>query len=54
MDGARDVFVQGQAWDKMGVGEEANVFALVDTACVGEPDFKTVVVFWGASNVPSF
>ena len=53
MDGARDIFVQGEAWEDMVVGEEAYGFALENTACVRAPDIKTAVVFWGASNVPS-
>ena len=54
VDGAREVFVRGEAWENMVVGEEANSFALVDTAGVGAPYVKTGVVFWGASGVPSF
>ena len=53
MDGARDVFVQGEAWENMVVGEEAKGFSLADIACVGAPDIKTSVVFRGASDVPS-
>ena len=53
MDGARGVFVRGEAWENMVVGEEANGFDLADTACVGATDVKTAVVFWGASDVPS-
>ena len=52
VDGARDVFVRGEAWEDMVVGEEAYGFALANTACVGAPDIKTAVVFWGASDVP--
>ena len=37
----------------MVIGEETNGFALANTACVRTPDVKTVVVFWGASDVPS-
>ena len=54
VDGARDIFMQGEAWENMVVGEETNGFALANRACVGAPDVKTAVVFWGASDVPSF
>ena len=53
VDGARDVFMRGEAWENMVVGEETNGFALANTAYVGTPDNKTVVVFWGAADVPS-
>ena len=53
VDGARDVFVQGEAWENMVEGEKSYVFALANTECVGEIDIKTAVVFWGASGVPS-
>ena len=46
MDRARDVFVRGEAWENMVVGEEVKGFALANTACVGAPDVKTEVVFW--------
>ena len=49
-----DVFVQGEAWENMVVGEETNGFALANSAlaCVGAPDVKAAVVFWGASDIP--
>ena len=53
VDGARDVFLQGEAWENMVVGGKAYGFALANTACVVAPDIKTAVVFWGASDVPS-
>ena len=46
VDGARDVFVRGEAWEDMVVGEEAYGYSLANTACVGAPDIKTEVVFW--------
>ena len=53
VDGVRDVFVRVEAWEDMVVGEEMNGFALANTVCVGAPDIKTALVFWGASDVPS-
>ena len=53
VDGVRDVFVRGEAWEDMVVGRKAYGFSLANTACVGAPDIKTAVVFWGASDVPS-
>ena len=53
MDGARDVFVRGEAWENMVVGKEAYGFSLAHVACVRAPDVKAAVVFWGASDVPS-
>ena len=50
--GARYVFVWGEAWENMVVGEKTYGFALADTACVRAPDIKTSVVFWGYSDVP--
>ena len=47
-----DVFVRGEAWENMVMGEEMNGSALENTACVGAPDIKTAVVFWVASNIP--
>ena len=46
--------MQGEAWENMVVGEEANGFVLADTVCVRAPVVKTAVVFLGASDVPSF
>ena len=54
VDGVREIFMRGEAWENMVVGEETDGFALATTACVGTPDVKTAVVFWGASNIPSF
>ena len=45
VDGARDVFVRGEAWENMVVGGKAYGFALSHLACVGAPDIKTLVVF---------
>ena len=53
MDVVHDVFVRVEAWENMVVGEEANGFALANTACVGAPYVKTAVVLWGADDVPS-
>ena len=53
MNVARDIFVRGEAWENMVVGEKLYGFALANTACVGAPDIKTAVVFWGASDIPS-
>ena len=53
MDLTRDVFVRVEAWENMVMGEETNGFSLANSACVGAPDVKTAVVFWGASDVPS-
>ena len=53
MDGTRYVFVQGEAWENMVVGEETNGFALAKSACVGTPDVKAAVMFWGASDITS-
>ena len=52
VDGARDVFVQGEARENMVVGEKLYGFSLENTACAGAQDIKTAVVFWGASDVP--
>ena len=54
VDGSRDVFVQREAWETVVVGGGTYGFALANTACVRAPDIKTAVVFWGASDVPSF
>ena len=35
VDGPRDFFVRGEAWEVMFVGEEAYCFALANTVCVG-------------------
>ena len=51
--GVREVFMQGEAWENMAVGEETDDSALANTACVRTPDVKTEAVFWGASDVPS-
>ena len=53
VDFARDVFVRGEAWENMVMGEETNSFALANTACVGAPDVEAAVVFWGASHIPA-
>ena len=54
VNGLRDVFVQGEAWEDMVVGEETNGFSRENRACVGTPDVKTPVMFWVASDMPSF
>ena len=53
VDGARDVFMRGETWENMDVGEETVSLSLANMTCVGTPDIKTAVVFWGASDVPS-
>ena len=51
VDRARDVFVRGEVWENIVMGEETNGFALTNTSCVGAPDVEAVVVLWAAASV---